>query len=83
MVSLGQVQVEVASAAGFRTTQLSTPDLMPYAFTVFWGSEIIRLQEVGSAGKIAYKGALGPQGFHPEEVASFLASLPAPTPSSP
>ena len=54
VVSLGQVQVEVASAAGFKTTQLNTPQHMPYVFTVFWGSEIIRMQEVGSAGKIAY-----------------------------
>lgn len=54
VMSVGQVQVEVVSAAGFKTTPLNTPDYMPYAFMAFWGSEIVRLQELGSAGKIAY-----------------------------
>ena len=53
-LSVGSLRIEVASAAGFKTTQLHSPDLMPYAFTAFWGSEIVRLQDVGSEGKIAY-----------------------------
>lgn len=40
-----------------------------------------RLYIVDPAGRIAYKGALGPGGFHPEEVEHWLAShTPARTP---
>lgn len=41
-----------------------------------------RLYIVDAAGVIAYKGKLGPGGFHPEEVESWLAARfpPAATP---
>jgi hypothetical protein len=43
-----------------------------------------RLYVIGAEGKILYKGAMGPQGFAPDEVDSVLRALPsqpAPTPA--
>ncbi len=46
-VSLGTLQVGVASAAGFKTLTLRSPDNSYIAFTVLYGSRILRLQEMG------------------------------------
>lgn len=39
-----------------------------------------RLYVIGADGTIAYKGAMGPDGFAPDEVAAWLAAHPLPAP---
>ena len=43
-----------------------------------------RLYIIDEAGKIAYRGGLGPFNYHPEEARSWLATkFPAPAPNAP
>ena len=51
VVSVGTLQVGVASAAGFRT--LTLPSAGQVGFTAMYGTEILRLQEMGY-GKLAF-----------------------------
>lgn len=46
---IGALRVGTASAAGFKTVTLSSPPSLPVAFTVLYGSQIVRLQEMGHA----------------------------------
>ncbi len=46
-INLGTLQVGVASAAGFKTLTLRSPEMSNMAFTVLYGSKIVRLQEMG------------------------------------
>jgi dipeptidyl aminopeptidase/acylaminoacyl peptidase len=52
-VAVGSLLVNVASAAGFKTTILPNLGASSIAFTALWGSNIQRLQQMGN-GKIAY-----------------------------
>jgi len=52
-VSLGAVQVDVASTAAFKTLTLSSPGTSRVAFTALYGSAIVRLQQMGY-GRIAF-----------------------------
>ena len=52
-VTVGTLQVEVASTAGFKTATLTSPGTSDVAFTALYGSKIVRLQEMGY-GKIAF-----------------------------
>ena len=51
LVSVGTLQVGVASAAGFKT--LTLPSTGQVGFTALYGTEILRLQEMGY-GKLAF-----------------------------
>jgi dipeptidyl aminopeptidase/acylaminoacyl peptidase len=52
-VSVGTLQVGVASAAAFKTLTLSSPGTSRIAFTVLYGTKIVRLEQMGY-GKIAF-----------------------------
>jgi Tol biopolymer transport system component len=52
-VSVGTLQVGVASAAAFKTLTLTSPGTSRIAFTVLYGTKIVRLEEMGY-GKIAF-----------------------------
>lgn len=41
-----------------------------------------RIYILEPGGRVAYKGGMGPFGFHPEEAEKVLAALPAPPPAA-
>ena len=55
-VTVGTLQVGVASAAGFKTLSFDAGSGNPIAFTAMYGTQIVRLQEFGH-GRLAYSRA--------------------------
>jgi len=53
-VSMGTMQVDVASTATFKTLTLNSPGSSLIAFTALYGSAIVRLQQMGY-GRIAFQ----------------------------
>ena len=54
-VTMGALQVDVESAAGFRSLVLGTPSDRPIAFMALYGTKISRLQELARGAKIAFR----------------------------